>query len=73
MQRLLNSAYIYRMEVPFNLEELSEANLELLRVNKVGACYIRPVVLRGYGEAASTPRLPYRGLSSLLSLGKISW
>ena len=29
MQRLLNSAYIYRMEVPFNLDELCEATLEL--------------------------------------------
>ena len=73
MQRLLNSAYIYRMEVPYNLEELCEANLELLRVNKIGACYIRPVVLRGYGEAGVDPqRLPHRGLPGLLSLGKIS-
>jgi branched-chain amino acid aminotransferase len=43
------------MEVPFNLDELCEANLELLRVNKIGACYIRPVVLRGYGEAGVDP------------------
>ena len=56
MQRLLNSAYIYRMEVPFNLDELCEANLELLRVNKIGACYVRPVVLRGYGEAGVDPQ-----------------
>ena len=55
MQRLLNSAYIYRMEVPFNLDDLCNANLELLRVNKIGACYIRPVVLRGYGEAGVDP------------------
>jgi branched-chain amino acid aminotransferase len=56
VQRLLNSAYIYRMEVPYNLDELCEANLELLRVNKIGACYIRPVVLRGYGEAGVDPQ-----------------
>jgi branched-chain amino acid aminotransferase len=43
------------MEVPYNLEELCNANLELLRVNKIGACYIRPVVLRGYGEAGVDP------------------
>jgi branched-chain amino acid aminotransferase len=55
-QRLLNSAYIYRMEVPYNLDELCEANLELLRVNKIGACYIRPMVLRGYGEAGVDPQ-----------------
>ena len=55
MQRLLNSAYIYRMEVPHTLEDLCNANLELLRVNKIGACYIRPVILRGYGEAGVDP------------------
>ena len=55
MQRLLNSSYIYRMEVPYNLDDLCNANLELLRVNKIGACYIRPVVLRGYGEAGVDP------------------
>jgi len=55
MQRLLNSAYIYRMEVRHTLDDLCNANLELLRVNKIGACYIRPVILRGYGEAGVDP------------------
>jgi len=56
IQRLLNSAYIYRMEVPFTVDELCTANLDLLRVNKMGACYIRPIVLRGYGEAGIDPK-----------------
>ncbi len=56
VQRLLNSAYIYRMEVPFTLEELCAANLDLIRVNKIGACYLRPIVLRGYGEAGVDPK-----------------
>ena len=55
MQRLLNSAYIYRMEVSYTLEDLCNADLELVRVNKIGACYIRPIVLRGYGEAGVNP------------------
>jgi branched-chain amino acid aminotransferase len=55
MQRLLNSAYIYRMEVPFTLDELCTANLDLIRTNKIGACYLRPIVLRGYGEAGVDP------------------
>jgi branched-chain amino acid aminotransferase len=55
MQRLLNSAYIYRMEIRHTLEDLCNANIELLRVNKIGACYIRPVILRGYGEAGVDP------------------
>jgi branched-chain amino acid aminotransferase len=55
MQRLLNSAYIYRMEVPFTVEELCEANLELVRLNKVQSCYLRPIVLRGYGSGGVDP------------------
>jgi branched-chain amino acid aminotransferase len=55
MQRLLNSARIYRMEVPFSVEELCEANLELIRINKMNACYMRPIVLRGYGSGGVDP------------------
>jgi branched-chain amino acid aminotransferase len=55
MQRLLNSAYIYRMEVPFNVAELCEANIELVRANKVQSCYLRPIVLRGYGSGGVDP------------------
>src|ERR1700722_14519956 len=56
MQRLLHSGHIYRMDAPFSLDDLSNAALELVRVNKAGACYIRPIVLRGYGEVGVDPR-----------------
>lgn len=55
MQRLINSAHIYRMELSYSLEELSTAGIELLRVNKMGACYLKPMVMRGYGEAGVNP------------------
>src|ERR1700721_4726618 len=42
MQRLLNSAYIYRMDVPFTLDELSPPNLDSPRTNKLGASHSRP-------------------------------
>jgi branched-chain amino acid aminotransferase len=54
-QRLLNSAHIYRMDPPFTLDELHQASLDLVRVNKMPACYLRPVVLRGYGDAGVNP------------------
>jgi branched-chain amino acid aminotransferase len=54
-QRLFNSAYIYRMEIPFTQEEIVQANLDLIRANKINACYIRPIVLRGYGSAGVNP------------------
>lgn len=55
MQRLINSARIYRMEFPYTLEQLAAASLEVVRVNKLSACYIRPIVLRGYGEVGVNP------------------
>jgi branched-chain amino acid aminotransferase len=48
-RRLLDSAKIYRIEVPFTLEELEQAQLELVRINGLRSCYIRPIVMRGYG------------------------
>jgi branched-chain amino acid aminotransferase len=55
MRRLLNSAAIYRMEVPFTLDDLCDANLDLVRVNKVKYCYLRPIILRGYGSGGVDP------------------
>jgi branched-chain amino acid aminotransferase len=55
MQRLVNSAKIYRMEFPFTADQLSNAGAELVRANKMGACYLRPIVLRGYGEVGVDP------------------
>jgi len=56
LQRLLNSAYIYRMEVPFTLDALCQASIELVRANKLSSCYLRPIVLRGYGDVGVDPR-----------------
>ncbi len=56
MQRLLNSAHIYRMDVPFSLDALCQASLDLVRENKVSPCYLRPIVLRGYGDAGVDPQ-----------------
>jgi branched-chain amino acid aminotransferase len=55
MQRFLNSARIYRMQVPFTVDELCDAIIELVRVNKVPSCYIRPIILRGYGGGGVDP------------------
>jgi branched-chain amino acid aminotransferase len=55
IQRLINSAKIYRMDIPYTFDELNNVLLELIRVNKMDACYIRPIVLRGYGDINVTP------------------
>ena len=50
-KRLLNSAKIVKIDVPFSLEELENAQIELLRKNEFkGNVYIRPLVFLGYGK-----------------------
>ena len=50
-KRLLNSAKILKLDVPFTQEELEEAQIELLRKNDFnGNVYIRPLVYLGYGK-----------------------
>jgi len=53
--RLLNSAKIYRMKVPFTEEQLNNAQIELIKLNKMESCYIRPVVFRGYKQLGVDP------------------
>ena len=55
LRRMLNSCKIYRMPVPYSIDELVEANRELVRKNEIEACYLRPMVLRGYGAAGMVP------------------
>jgi branched-chain amino acid aminotransferase len=55
MQRLIDSAKIYRIETQYSSEDLVNAMADLIAVNKVWPCYIRPIILRGYGEAGVNP------------------
>ena len=54
-QRLIHSAKIYRMPLPYTAEQLSEAVVEVIEANGVTPCYIRPVAFRGYGEIGVNP------------------
>jgi len=56
MRRLVDSMKIYRTESPYTIDELVEATLETIRVNKLESCYIRPIVFRGYGELGVNPQ-----------------
>jgi branched-chain amino acid aminotransferase len=53
--RLVNSCKIYRMELKFTRDQLAQAMVELVRVNNVKHCYLRPVIFRGYGEVGVSP------------------
>ncbi|MGI8989137.1 MAG: branched-chain amino acid transaminase [Bryobacteraceae bacterium] len=51
VRRMVDSAKIYRIEnLGFSREQLAEAIVEVVRINGLPSCYIRPIVLRGYGE-----------------------
>jgi branched-chain amino acid aminotransferase len=55
MRRLIDSGKIYRMPVPYSVEELTGAMLDVIRENNMRACYVRPIVLRGYGDVGVLP------------------
>jgi branched-chain amino acid aminotransferase len=55
LQRLLRSAELYYMPVPYTLEQLRTATHELLAANGLRECYIRPIVYRGYGQMGLNP------------------
>lgn len=55
IKRLYNSCKMYRMEIPFTQEEFEKAVIETIKANKLKACYIRPVVYRGYGTLGVDP------------------
>lgn len=55
-RRLLDSAKIYRMEVPYTVQELTAGFVDTVRESKLRDCYIRPIVLRGYGDVGVLPK-----------------
>ena len=55
MVRLLDSARIYHMQVPFDLDTLCEASRELFRRNGLRDGYLRPLVIRGLGGLGVNP------------------
>ena len=56
-RRLLDSAKIYRMSMPFSAEQIDEACRQVIAANALAhGAYIRPVAFRGYGEIGVTPK-----------------
>ena len=54
-RRLLHSAKIIRMEIPFTADQIAAACIETLKANKMPAAYIRPLSFVGYGEMGVYP------------------
>jgi branched-chain amino acid aminotransferase len=67
IERFLNSAKIYRMELGYTAKELKKACIDLVRNNPAKECYIRPIAFTGYGEMGLNP------LTSRIQVAVASW
>ena len=67
IERFMNSAKIYRMDLGFSAKELTKACVDLVRNNPAKECYIRPIAFTGYGEMGLNP------LTSKIQVAVASW
>jgi len=67
IERFLNSAKIYRMDLGYSAKELSRACIDTVRNNPAKECYIRPLAFTGYGEMGLNP------LTSKISIAIATW
>lgn len=56
--RLINSAKLLDLEIPFSKEEIIAATYELLKLNNLSDAYIRPLVWRSTSSLALNPQMP---------------
>src|SRR4030043_1914518 len=56
IDRLFNSARIFLMDIQYPKEEIRDAIIKTIRVNKIRECYIRPLVYIGYGAMGLYPK-----------------
>lgn len=71
VRRLFDSCKVYRMPIPYQPEEISQAILETIRANELQSCYIRPLVFRGVGTLSLDPRpYPTQVIIGTVAMGK---
>jgi len=56
VKRLLDSAHIFLIQVPYSHKEICEAITATVRENGLKECYIRPIVFLGYGSMGLYPK-----------------
>src|SRR5690242_577730 len=67
LQRLHNSARLLHMELPYSIDELRASCFELIEVNGLPECYLRPIAFFGYGE------LGVSALGNPIDVAIMSW
>jgi branched-chain amino acid aminotransferase len=56
VKRLFQSAHIFLMKIPFTENQIKNAIIDTVKVNKLKKCYIRPIVYIGYGAMGLYPK-----------------
>ncbi|UAA38947.1 branched-chain amino acid transaminase [Paraneptunicella aestuarii] len=69
-RRLLDSAKIYRMTIPYTLEQINDATKEIIRSNKLESAYIRPIAY--YGDIGMGLQVPF-GTETDLAIAAFPW
>ncbi|MGH7864872.1 MAG: branched-chain amino acid transaminase [Candidatus Binataceae bacterium] len=69
IRRLLDSAHIVEMPVPYSSEELLKASADVVRVNRLAECYLRPIAFYGEGEMG----LAARGNATRVAIAAWPW
>lgn len=54
-KRLFNSAKITGMHLPFTMEEINQAHIEVVKANKLASCYFRPMAFYGSNKLGVAP------------------
>lgn len=71
LHRLENSCKVYRMDIPFDREQLTAAVFDTIGANSLRACYIRPLIFRGFGSPGINPLpLPVEVVIAVWAWGK---
>lgn len=55
IRRLYDSCRIYRMDVPYSMEEFKRACVEVVAANEFEDCYLRPLIYRGFHSLGVDP------------------
>ncbi|NLE49078.1 MAG: branched-chain amino acid transaminase [Sandaracinaceae bacterium] len=66
IRRMVDSAHIVRLDLPYEIDQLVEASAEVVRANQLDECYIRPIAFLGAGAMGVGARPPTR-------VGVIAW
>ncbi len=70
MERLYNSAKVYRFAIPYDIDTLLEVCRQLVLRNNLGSAYLRPVAFRGYGSLGVAPK---EDLPIDVSIAALEW